>query len=93
MTPNLQWVRLSPKIFLGIGVLDLLKNFFSLYAAWKSIAGSQSSLMMESARVQMQASLFVQASSALIYSATWFAYAVFAIILLGIYDRMQVTNA
>jgi len=87
------WVRRTPAILLGVGAVDLAKQLLGLYAVYVEYKGISFDLMDESARFKLQAGIADRLFSAVIFPATWLAYAAFAAILLGIYDRMKVPNA
>ena len=84
------FVRGAPRIFYALGVLDFVKNLIPVYVTYEqSLTGNAypSLVVMDSSPLLLQ-----QVLAAVVYAAGWFAYGIFAIILLSIHDRIRATG-
>ena len=93
MMPFEGLIRRTPAFFVAVAAADLVKHLFGIYAAMASLRGVDTSVMAEDARLRAQADIFGRVIDAVIFPAGWLAYAFFAVILLAIYDSLQVRNA
>jgi hypothetical protein len=83
-------IRRAPTLLVAVGMVDLAKQLAALYYVLHEYRDVSLNLMSQDARLQVQASEFERAMDVIIYPAGWLAYAAFAVILLGIYDRLKV---
>lgn len=76
-------VRAAPRIFYGLGVLDLCKNLMPLYMLF-----TQEYFTGIDRSIDLRPQLLTIVLSAVVYAAGWAAYGIFATILLSIHDAL-----
>jgi hypothetical protein len=82
-----RFVRAAPRIFFALGVVDFIKNMIPVYVTYEqSLTGNAYPSLV----VADTTPLLVQpVMAAIVYAAGWFAYGIFAIILLSIHGHLR----
>jgi len=78
-----RFVRAAPRIFYGLGVLDLCKNLMPIYMLFTSdyFPGIDRTS-------DLRPQLLSIVLSAIVYAAGWAAYGIFTTLLLSIHDAL-----